>query len=696
MSSTVSDLPPGAATSQHHGAPSLVDGDKTHGQVTADIAGLVGNRPGPVWWVAFLASVGAFAVGAAAIAYEMINGIGAWGLNRTVGWGFGITNFVFWIGIGHAGTLISAVLFLFRQRWRTSINRAAEAMTIFAVMCAATFPLIHLGRPWYFYWILPYPNNRGSLWVNFRSPLLWDFFAISTYFTISLVFWYIGMIPDLATLRDRAKHRVPKTIFGILSNGWNGSARVWHRYEAIYALLAILATPLVVSVHSIVSMDFATAVVPGWHATIFPPYFVVGAIFSGFAMVLALLLITRRVMKLEAYITPLHLNWMCKIMLLASVVMGASYGIEFFCAWYSGNQYELATFMNRAFGYYAWAYWTMISCNVVIPQALWFSRVRRSPLLMGIVCVVITTGMWFERFVIIVTSLHHDFLPSAWTNYLPTSNEVMILVGMFGLFFALFLLFTRALPIVAIAEIKGVLGHDRPNEALARLTHAVVGQRTGDTSQDGGHGPSPVASSHGDGAAAFRRPIGARGAQRRSRRSRRLFGTERYCIGYFPDEHELLRATEEASRRGYDVLDAFAPYPVHGLPEAMGLGASRLAWIGAWAGAAGLVLGLTLQAWTSSVDWPLRVGGQPFNAWPVFLPVTFELTVLFAGIMGVIALFARTRMWPGNRKPRLRRVTDDRFALALLEVDASMDLDEMKHMLRTHGAVEVHEGDDLA
>ncbi|MCC6444345.1 MAG: polysulfide reductase NrfD [Armatimonadetes bacterium] len=448
----------------------LVGSPKALGEVTDDIARLVGKRPGAAWWIAFLISASAFLIGVAAIVYEMMVGIGAWGLNRTVGWGFDITNFVFWIGIGHAGTLISAVLFLFRQRWRTSINRAAEAMTIFAVMCAGLFPLIHMGRPWYFYWILPYPNNRGTLWVNFRSPLLWDFFAISTYFTISLIFWYIGMVPDLATLRDRTTSRWQKAILGLLCYGWHGSARVWHRYETIYALLAVLATPLVVSVHTIVSFDFATSVIPGWHATIFPPYFVAGAIFSGFAMVLALLIITRKVMGLEDYITPLHLSQMSKILLLSSLVVGFSYATEFFMAWYSGNTYEMAAFMNRASGPYKWAYWIMVSCNVVAPQFLWLRWARRTPVAMFAVCAFVTVGMWFERFVIIVTSLHRDFLPSSWTMYIPTWNEVAILVGVFGLFFCLFLLFVRVLPVISICEIKGVLHYAR-SESSAGASH---------------------------------------------------------------------------------------------------------------------------------------------------------------------------------------------------------------------------------
>jgi len=420
------------------------------------------RKAGRAWWVAFLVSLSVLIMGTAVVAYQIATGIGTWGLNRTVGWAFDITNFVFWVGIGHAGTLISAVLFLFRQRWRTSINRSAEAMTIFAVLCAAVFPLIHMGRPWLAYWVFPYPNFRGSLWVNFRSPLLWDVFAISTYFTISLLFWYVGLVPDLATARDRAKSAIRKFVYGVLSLGWNGSARTWSRYETAYLLFAGLATPLVVSVHTIVSMDFATSVIPGWHTTIFPPYFVIGAVFSGFAMVLTLLVIARKVMNFEKYITAKHLENMCKVILVTGSLVGLAYGTEFFIAWYSGNMYESFTFVNRAFGPMGWAYWVMVSCNVIAPQMFWFKRFRQKVGLMVIVALLVNVGMWFERFVIVVSSLHRDYLPSSWADYAPTWVEVGTLLGSFGLFFTLFLLFCRALPMLAISEIKGVLDYAKP------------------------------------------------------------------------------------------------------------------------------------------------------------------------------------------------------------------------------------------
>jgi molybdopterin-containing oxidoreductase family membrane subunit len=370
-----------------------------------------------------------------------------------------MTNFVFFIGISHAGTLISAILLLLRQQWRTSISRSAEAMTIFAVLCAAMFPLIHMGRPWLFFWVLPYPNSRGPLWVNFRSPLLWDVFAINTYLTISLVFWYLGMIPDFATLRDRTAAGFRRLVYSLLSLGWDGSARTWSRYETATTILAGLATPLVISVHTIVSMDFATSVLPGWHATIFPPYFVAGAVFSGFGMVLTLLIVTRAVMHLEHYITIRHLEVMAKVMLLTSSIVGFAYATEFFNAWYGGNVYERYTFVNRAIGPYAWCFWIMVGCNVMAPQLLWIRRVRRSVAALFVLSILVNIGMWFERFVIIVTSLHRSYLPSTWTMYRPTIVEVGTLVGSFGLFFTCFLLFIRVLPMIAMWEVKAVAGH---------------------------------------------------------------------------------------------------------------------------------------------------------------------------------------------------------------------------------------------
>ncbi len=435
--------------------------------VTRDIARPLEGRPTALWYLGLLVSGTMLLAGLLAIGYQVMTGIGTWGLNPTVGWAFDITNFVFWIGIGHAGTLISAVLFLFRQRWRTSVNRSAEAMTIFAVMCAGLFPLIHMGRPWLAFWVGPYPNTRGPLWVNWRSPLLWDVFAISTYFLISLTFWFVGLVPDFATLRDRATGAVRRAVYGVLSLGWNGSTRTWHRYELVYLLLAGLATPLVFSVHTIVSFDFATSVIPGWHTTIFPPYFVAGAIFSGLSMVLTLMLVARKVMRLEAYITQRHVDAMCKLILGTGGIVALAYATEFFIAWYSGNPYERFVFMNRAMGPFAWAYWIMVTCNVVVPQLFWFRRIRGKVLAVFVLSLLINVGMWFERFVIIVTSLHRDFLPSSWATYRPTLIEILTLVGSFGLFFTLFLLFCRFLPVIAIGEVKGVLAHGAAKDGEA-------------------------------------------------------------------------------------------------------------------------------------------------------------------------------------------------------------------------------------
>ena len=447
--------------------PPLIEGDKSIAQVTHDVCAPMEARPTALWWIALLISFSFLLLGAAAIAYQIAVGVGTWGLNRTVGWAFDITNFVFWIGIGHAGTLISAILFLFRQRWRTSVNRAAEAMTIFAVMCAGIFPVIHTGRPWFAYWMFPYPNTRGSLWVNFRSPLVWDFFAISTYFTVSAMFWFIGMLPDLATIRDRATARWRRKLAGVLSLGWNGSYRAWQRYEVVYLMLAGLGTPLVISVHTIVSWDFATAVLTGWHATIFPPYFVAGAIFSGMAMVLTLMIIARRLMRLEDYITLRHIDRMCKLVITTSGIVGLAYGTEFFTALYSGSSYEQFVFLNRALGPLFWGYWTMVGCNVFVPQLLWFRRVRAYVPAVFAICILVNVGMWFERFIIIVTSLSRDFIPANWFHYAPSRVEVATLLGSFGLFFTLFLLFCRFIPVIAVAEVKGVLKYGKPEQVSA-------------------------------------------------------------------------------------------------------------------------------------------------------------------------------------------------------------------------------------
>ncbi len=448
----------------------LITGNQTFSSITDKISSIVESKTSKEWALLFGLASSLMMVLLGSIGYLIWEGIGIWGVNNPVGWGWAIVNFVFWVGIGHAGTLISAVLFLFRQKWRTSINRFAEAMTIFAVICALVFPGIHVGRVWAVYYFFPIPNQM-DMWPNFRSPLLWDFFAVGTYFTVSLLFWYTGLVPDLATLRDRAKTAIRKKVLAIFALGWRGGNKQWKHYELAYLLLAGLSTPLVLSVHSVVSTDFATAVIPGWHTTIFPPYFVAGAIFSGFAMVMTLALIARRIYHLEHILTLTHLDNMNKIILTTGMMVGYAYSMEFFIAWYSGNPYESFIFVQRAFGQYAWAYWTMITCNVFIPQIFWSRKMRRSIPVMFVVSIFVNIGMWFERFVIIATSLSQDFLPSSWDYFSPTIWDVSLLVGSFGLFFTLFLLFIRHLPMVAMAEIKGVLPQADPHHAHEGETH---------------------------------------------------------------------------------------------------------------------------------------------------------------------------------------------------------------------------------
>jgi molybdopterin-containing oxidoreductase family membrane subunit len=435
----------------------LVTGGKTYSDVTADICRPIENKPTSAWKLGFGIAFFLLLVLVGTLAWTVWEGLGTWNVNKTVMWGWDITNFVFWVGIGHAGTLISAILLLFRQKWRMSINRSAEAMTIFAVFCAAIFPLFHMGRVWLGYWPLPLPNAFGSLWVNFNSPLLWDVFAISTYLSVSLVFWYLGLIPDLASIRDRATTKARKFWYGFFSMGWNGSAKSWGRYEVVALILAGISTPLVLSVHTIVSMDFATSVIPGWHTTIFPPYFVAGAIFSGFGMVLTLLLIVRKVMNYEAYITTEHLEAMTKVILLTGSIVGVAYITEFVIAAYSGYEYEQYAFANRMFGPYAWAYWTMMFCNLMAPQVFWSKWARTTPWFIFVVSIVVNIGMWFERFVIIVTSLHRDFLPSSWVMYHASWVEVGIFLGTFGLFFTCFFAFAKFMPVINMAEVKTIL-----------------------------------------------------------------------------------------------------------------------------------------------------------------------------------------------------------------------------------------------
>jgi Ni/Fe-hydrogenase subunit HybB-like protein len=466
------------------GESPLVAEGTTFRSITETVCRVTENKAPRGWWIAFGIASSFLGVMTLAIAYLFWTGVGVWGNNAPVYWAWDITNFVWWIGIGHAGTLISAVLFLFRQKWRTAINRFSEAMTIFAVICALVFPGIHVGRAWYAYYMLPLPNEM-SIWPNFKSPLIWDVFAVSTYFTVSTLFWLVGLIPDFATLRDRAKNKYRRLAYGAMAFGWRGSNRHWQNYERAYLILAALSTPLVLSVHSVVSFDFATSLMPGWHTTIFPPYFVAGAVFSGFAMVMTLMLITRAVYGMRSLVLVKHLELMNKIILVTGSLVGYAYAMEFFIAWYGGNEYERFLFLNRATGPYWWAYWTMISCNVLSPQVFWFKKLRTSIPVMFVVSILINIGMWFERFVIIVTSLHRDFLPSSWGYFRPTLVDIFTYAGTLGLFFTAFLLFIRWIPMIAIAEVKGVLPAADPHlhDDASEAGHGAPG-----------HAPEPAAA----------------------------------------------------------------------------------------------------------------------------------------------------------------------------------------------------------
>ena len=592
--------------------------NKSYHTISEDIARPIEGRASRSWWIAFGITLLATLWGVWAIWVTLRDGIGAWGLNKSVGWAWDITNFVWWIGIGHAGTLISAVLLLFRQQWRVAINRSAEAMTIFAVLQASVFPILHLGRPWLLHFNLPIPNQYGSLWDNFNSPLLWDVFAIATYFSVSLVFWWVGLLPDFAMLRDRALKPFQKKIYSLLSFGWSGRAKDWQRMEETMLLLAGIATPLVISVHTIVSFDFATSVVSGWHTTIFPPYFVAGAIFSGFAMVSLLLIILRKVCKLEAYITLKHIELMNTVMLVTGSIVAVAYLTEFLMAMRSHSEFEKYIFLNRATGDYAWAFWTMIICNVVLPQLLWFKKLRRSITFSVCVALVVCVGMWFERFVIIVTSLHRGYLPSSWTMFSPTWVDIGIFVGTLGFFFLLFLLYARSFPMIAQAEVKGVSGQ-------------VSGDRCQETDV------------------------------------REQLSLNSYLLTLTSPE-ELLDKIKELKSEGKEIQEVYTPFYVHGLDEALGLKRTRLGKATFLYGLIGLFFGCWLTYFTMIKDWPMDIGGKP-NAtfWqnlPAFVPVIFELVVYFAAHLLVISFFIRSRLYPFKKAENpIKKSSDDKFVI---------------------------------
>jgi Ni/Fe-hydrogenase subunit HybB-like protein len=594
-----------------------------------------------------------------AVGYLFATGIGIWGNNIPVGWGFDITNLVWWIGIGHAGTLISAILLLFRQEWRTSINRFAEAMTLFAVACAGMFPLIHVGRPWLVYWIFPYPNTL-DLWPQFRSPLLWDAFAIGTYGTVSLMFWFIGLMPDLASLRDRAENKFARYFYGVLALGWRGSAAHWQRYETAYLLLAALATPLVVSVHSVVSLDFAVSIIPGWHSTVFPPYFVAGAIFSGMAMVLTLLIPLRKIYRLEDFITLRHLDNMAKVMLATGLIVAYGYLIEAFTAWYGGNTYEGYTILtNRLTGPYWPAFWALVLCNVLTPQVLWSGWVRTQPIVLFIIALIINVGMWLERFVIIVLSLHRDFLPSSWGMYYPTVWDWLTLVGSIGLFFTLIFLFIRLLPMISIFEMRHLLTKTNEREQAARAE--AKGQlQTAETLSPERASPTKTGDTDTP-----------------------LYG----LMAEFDDPEALLEKARLAYQAGYRKISAYSPFPIEGLAEAIGLRWSILPFLALLGGIAGALTGFFLQYYAAVIDYPWNIGGRPFNSWPSFMIVTFELAILFSAGVTALGMLLLNRLpmlyHPVFNEPRFKLASQDRFFLCVKATDPRFDVAATRRFLES-------------
>ncbi len=612
----------------------LVENQRGFSWISDRIASVAEGKTPRWWWVAFIPSVALALMCLCMIGYLITTGVGVWGVNHPVGWGWAIINFVFWIGIGHAGTLISAILFLLRQRWRTAVNRAAEAMTIFAVICAGIFPAIHIGRAWLAWWLFPIPNSN-NIWPQFRSPLMWDVFAVSTYFTVSLLFWYMGLIPDLATMRDRSVGKIKKFVYGFFALGWTGSNRHWSNYEKAYLLLAGLSTPLVLSVHSIVSFDFSVSQLPGWHTTIFPPYFVAGAIFSGFGMVLTLLIPVRTLCHLEEVITIRHIELMGKVILATGSIVGYAYATEFFIAYYSGNPYELFTFKNRAFGPYWWAYWIMVSCNVICPQLFWFKKVRTNLLLVFILSIFVNIGMWFERFVIVVTSLHRDFLPSNWGYYSPTIVDILTFVGTFGVFMTLFLLFLRFVPLIAIAEVKSVIPQGDPEHPLAKV-------------KDTASTPSTMPAI-ADEPSLGTKPVG--------------------LLAEFETAAEIKHAATQVRNAGHKHWDVFTPFPIHGLDDAMGLKDSKVGWFTFIGGITGFSTGMLMIWFMNSFDYGIAVGGKPLFS-PVFaFPVSYELTILFGAFGSIIGMliFNRLPRWhhPIFNSARFARVTHDRFFILI-------------------------------
>jgi Ni/Fe-hydrogenase subunit HybB-like protein len=635
--------------------------------ITEKITDIVLRRATPKsWFVGLLIGFLLLMALLYAVTTLFLRGVGIWGINQPVGWGFAIVCLVWWIGIGHAGTLISAILFLFRQEWRTSINRFAEAMTLFAVSCAGLFPVLHLGRPWLAYWLFPYPNTF-DLWPQFRSPLVWDAFAIGTYALVSLMFWYVGLIPDLAAMRDRARNPILRYTYALLALGWRGAAHHWQRYDTAYMLLAALATPLVVSVHSVVSFDFAAGVLPGWHSTIFPPYFVAGAIFSGFAMVVTLLVPLRKIYKLEAFITMKHLDNMAKIMLATGLFVAYGYLTEGFTAWYSGNEAERFWLYNRSFGPYWWAFWALMLCNIAVPQALWSSRVRATPWLLFCIAIIVNIGMWLERYVIIVVSLHRDFIPSSWGIYAGTVWDWMTYLGTIGLFLTLIILFIRVLPMISIFEMRHLLAHERREGETGRQEDSETGRHeTRDTETQA-----------------------ADNTQFAIGNSQELFG----LMAEFTEPAALLAQAKAAYAAGYRKVSAYTPFAIEELPAALGLRRSRLPLLVLGGGIAGALIGFFLQYYAAVIDYPWNIGGRPLNSWPSFTIVTFEMTILVAAAVTVLGMLLRNGLpqpyHPAFNAPGFDRASQDRFFLCIEAKDPAFDPAKTRQFLEGLGAEQV-------
>ncbi|MFW6058876.1 MAG: quinol:electron acceptor oxidoreductase subunit ActD [Phycisphaeraceae bacterium] len=628
-------------TSAHELAQVLHPG-QTYESVTRRVVGVPTARPGWVWVAGLGLALAATGMMAVAIAVLLALGVGVWGIRIPTAWGFAIVNFVWWIGIGHAGTLISAILLLVKQTWRNSINRLAEAMTLFAVANAGLFPLLHLGRIERFYYLLPYPNTMG-LWPQWRSPLVWDVIAVLTYFTVSLLFWYIGLIPDLASLREVARRRWARRLSGVFALGWRGSGRHWQRHQMLYLLLAGLATPLVVSVHSIVSLDFSTAIVPGWHSTVFPPYFVAGAIFSGFAMVLTIAVPLRVVFGFQDIITTRHLDNMGKIMLVSGLIVAYGYVMEGFTAWFSGEQYERFMLQFRVAGEWAPIVWVTILCNVVAAQALWFNRVRRSGLALFIVAQFVNVGMWTERYMIVVMSLMRDYVPSRWGTYLPTVWDWMLFLGSLGFFLLLLLLFIRLVPIIPVYELR----------ELIHRQHEAGGEAERTPHQREPREPPP----------------------------RRVDDDQLHGIAaVFAHPEQLIDAARRTRDAGYRRFDAYTPMPLPDLPNAMGLGRTAMPLIVLIGGALGAGGAYFMQWYAAVIDYPWNIGGRPLHSWPSFIPLTFELGVLGGALAGVVGLIVLNR-FPQPYHPMVNvagfeRAQQDRFFLCIERDDPRFDREE--------------------